>query len=128
MIFGLIGVVLGAVIGSAIFAPVLMLAARLVGDRKPDYSEAFVALFWGNIAVSICNFILGLVFLEAEDPLGPAVISVAVGFVVLTLVLGAKLEMTFGRAALTSLVMYAVIFAVLFVLLLSLGMLGAAAG
>lgn len=128
----MIGIVIGSIIGAALLALIgalfLMVAARLVGDRKPGYGESYVAMFWAYLANAVVQVMLGLAFAEAQGELWLSGVSMIAGFLVLTYILGSKLEMTLGRAALTSLVLNGLYLLVGIVLAGGLLAAGAAAG
>ncbi len=89
------------VIASTLGALALLVVAPLTADRRPDFEEAFKAMFIVYLCLHIAGRLMRFLLADLDPTLYEAVGAV-VGFVVLTIVLGYVIEATIPRAALTA--------------------------
>lgn len=104
--FFLIGLLISVVIAAAIGAVLLMIIAPFTADRKPDFAEAFKAMFIAYISQFFAGALVGLLMMDA-DPATTQIVGAVVGFAVLTVVLCYTIEATVPRGALTAAVLIA---------------------
>lgn len=102
LFFGLIGITIAA----AVAGLVLMLIAPFTADRKPDFAEAFKAMFIAYLCQFFAGILVALVMINADEAT-TQVVGAIVGFLVLTVVLCYTIEATIPRGALTALVLIA---------------------
>ena len=103
---GMILLVLGTAVAALFSGLVLMLIAPITANRRPDFAEAWKAMFIAYLCQFFAGFLLAIIMVDASE----ATIQVAgavVGFVVLTVVLGYTIEATVPRAAITAIVLIA---------------------
>ncbi len=91
-------------VSAAIGALILMLIAPFTAQRRPDFEDAFLAMFMAYLCQRLASPLLAFV-LPDLDMQTLALVQLAVGILVLTVVLGYVIEATIPRAFLTAVVL-----------------------
>lgn len=91
-------------VAAAITGLILMLISPIVADRKPDFADAWKAMFITYIGQGFAGFLIAITMHDADPNLRVGVAAV-VGFLILTFCIAEQAEATLPRAVLTAVVM-----------------------
>jgi hypothetical protein len=126
MIFGLVGLIIGAAINGAIVGLIVMLAGKIVVKQAPDYGDAFKACFYSALAGALIQFGLGYV-LDPEAIWLALGISLLVSYAIYVITFQTIIGYTLGQAAAVAAVATVFLFGAVFGIGMIIGLLSAGA-